>query len=159
MWWNHTFVVFGANCEHIVSLHEASCPSTNDELLERSVLTYACTASVILTDVNVKYTLDVIFGPFCSVRSYWCDLLSGAGKPNTLLIIIFSFCFSRKVIAVFLPKYCSRTCRIRRLPSPPPQFAESLPSWLFRPKQNKPLNPGFKEAPIVLLSWFFNLAA
>jgi hypothetical protein len=54
MWWNHTFVVFGANCEHIVSLHEASCPSTNDELLERSVLTYACTASVILTDVNVK---------------------------------------------------------------------------------------------------------
>jgi hypothetical protein len=52
-----------------------------------------------------------------------------------------------------------RTCRIRGLPSPPPQFAESLPSWLFRPKQNKPLNPGFKEAPIVLLSWFFNLAA
>jgi hypothetical protein len=52
-----------------------------------------------------------------------------------------------------------RTCRIRGLPSPPPQFAENLPSWLFRPKQNKPLNPGFKEPPIVLLSWFFNLAA
>jgi hypothetical protein len=50
----------GQNCEHIVSLHEASCPSTNDELLERSVLLYACTASVILTDVNVSCTLDVI---------------------------------------------------------------------------------------------------